>query len=707
MMNVRKNHTRPVLLAMTAVLMTVVYLSSGCSKNEDENKNKDGKSGDSSTPKEKVSKNIEALTGNHSKLVWFHYTGETSDAFGNGKQHQLMGIDTRDGEGVRKILEKKSNYSRPLISPDGKWIIYSNKHTERKGKKKYFKPKVHRVDWNGEKGEELGKGFAVDLWKDPETGKTWVYVANLIPSERASMFADKLERFLLDDPEKRELVWKKTKISIDNIQLSDDGKRASCLFPWPDVGVIDLEKGEHWRNQHGCWPSLAPDNSYAAWVFDGSHKALHLFGDRGKKLSVVNINDGPGMGGYEMYHPRWSNHPRFMTVTGPYKGPSIGKSGKNAQVYIGKFSKQLNSVESWVQVTKDKLGDHYPDLWVKGGVKVSLGKIDSSDISVVKPEAGVAKTWPSKPEGLLYLWQSAEAKNQITAGGAQRACKVMARQLARYGRHFELITGGGYFEADPDSSKEVGDQLSKGDIAFQLRLTVRDDAQTGLILSLEGLHLRQQESGELVLQTKGSAYSLGNVKAGEAVHLAASLQQGKWSLFRDGNALDVQTVDVGDGVKPVAEGMLIGDGKWDGVVEGLAMYGRSLSADEVAGDYAFWQSEAKKRKPATRVKLVGKLVAMTEVRSVEELDTYRRALLAYTYEVEKVVEGKYDQKKVLVNHWSIMDRKALSGIPRKLDQSYTLEIELLSEHPELTSERRWSDSFEVMDEYFDVTTPAP
>ncbi len=29
------------------------------------------------------------------------------------------------------------------------------------------------------------------------------------------------------------------------------------------------------------------------------------------------------------------------------------------------------------------------------------------------------------------------------------------------------------------------------------------------------------------------------------------------------------------------------------------------------------------------------------------------------------------------------------------------------EHPELTSERRWSDSFEVMDEYFDATVPAP
>ena len=58
-----------------------------------------------------------------------------------------------------------------------------------------------------------------------------------------------------------------------------------------------------------------------------------------------------------------------------------------------------------------------------------------------------------------------------------------------------------------------------------------------------------------------------------------------------------------------------------------------------------------------------------------------------------------------MNHWSIMDRKALSGIPRKLGESYVLKIEPLAQHPELTSERRWSDSFDVLDEYFDVTTP--
>lgn len=688
--------------AMVVALIAVIFLCSGCSRKADEDKEAKG----SAAPKKGISKKIETLTGNHSKLVWSRYLGKSDDVYVNGKTHQLWGIDTRDGLGVRAIVEKKSNYARPIISPDGKWIVYTNKHTERDGIKKSFKPIVHRVDWKGENGQELGKGFAVDMWEDPKTKKVWVYVANLTPTDRSSMYANKLERFQLDDPKKRELVWEKTKISVDNIQLSNDGQRASCLFPWPDVGVIDLAKNEYWRNQHGCWPSLAPDNSYVAWVFDGSHKSVHLFADRGKKLSVVNINNGPGMGGKEMYHPRWSNHPRLMTVTGPYKGPTIGKSGKYAEVYIGKFSKALKSIDSWVRVTDDSKGDHYPDLWVKGGDKVSLGKIGGAGQSTTDPKTELAKSWPTNTKGLIFLWENSKAQNQIMVGKSQRACGVEVRQRARFGRHFEMLAGGGYFEADSVSAKAIGVQIGKGEFAFQLRLTSNDHKQSGTILSYEGFQLRQEEPGELTLSAKGISYSMGNIKAGDPIHLAGSFQDEKWILYRNGNALETESIDKGDSGKTTAKGLGIGDGHWDGKVEGLAIYGRELKAEEVASDFANLKAKTLSRKPAHRVKLRGKLVEMTEVRGVEELDTYRRALLVYTYEVEKVIEGKYDQSKVFVNHWSIMDKEPLKSIPRKLGQTYLLEIEHLKEHPELTGERRWNDSFSK-DQYYDITTPAP
>lgn len=75
------------------------------------------------------------------------------------------------------------------------------------------------------------------------------------------------------------------------------------------------------------------------------------------------------MKGFEVYHPRWSNHRRFFTLTGPYEigrpgANLIGAGGPGVEVWIGKFAPDLKTVENWLQITHDRLGDFYPDLWV-------------------------------------------------------------------------------------------------------------------------------------------------------------------------------------------------------------------------------------------------------------------------------------------------------------------------------------------------------
>jgi len=469
---------------------------------------------------------------------------------------------------------------------------------------------------------------------------------------------------------------------------------------------MDLEKMEYWRNQHGCWPSLAPDNSYIAWVFDGSHKSVHLFADRGKKLSVVKLNDGPDMGGHEMYHPRWANHPRFITVTGPYIGPSIGKSGKEAEVYIGEFGEDLKSIKSWVKVTDNKKGDHYPDLWIKGGEKETLGKISGTESAAVDPVAVIAKTWPPNREGLYFLWEKADGQNQVGSGESQRMCGVEVRHRARFGRNFEMLTGGGYFEADAISSPLIAERLVDGDFAIQLQLSTHDPKQSGMILSTAEFQI-QQDANDLVFLTKEQGYSLGNMEANTPIHLAVSFRKGKWQFFRDGRIQISDSISKRmEAAKGVA-GLTVGDGKWEGQVNGLAVYGRGLTEGEAAASFASLGSIVMAGTAASnRIKLQGKLVEMTAERGVEELDTYRRALLVYTYEVEKIITGKFDQPKVYVNHWSIMDHKPLKSIKRELGKSYTLEIEPMNEHPELESERRWFDGL-ALEEHFDVTTPAP
>ena len=85
-----------------------------------------------------------------------------------------------------------------------------------------------------------------------------------------------------------------------------------------------------------------------------------------------------------VYHPRWSNHPRFLAVTGPYRvgggGNRIRGGGQGVEIYLGRFSPDHRRVEAWVQITANDSADFYPDVWID-------------------PAADVPASAPSEPGG--------------------------------------------------------------------------------------------------------------------------------------------------------------------------------------------------------------------------------------------------------------------------------------------------------------------
>ena len=82
----------------------------------------------------------------------------------------------------------------------------------------------------------------------------------------------------------------------------------------------------------------------------------------------MNINGAPGIDGYEVYHPRWSNHPRIIVMTGPYKvgaGPNrIAAGGREVEIYVGRFNPNYTAIETWWRVTFNDRGDFFPDVWI-------------------------------------------------------------------------------------------------------------------------------------------------------------------------------------------------------------------------------------------------------------------------------------------------------------------------------------------------------
>ena len=105
---------------------------------------------------------------------------------------------------------------------------------------------------------------------------------------------------------------------------------------------------------------MAPDNSYRYFSFNGNHKEIAIF-DAGKRnYRKISVTGGPGVGRSQVYHPRWSNHTRFLTVTGP-------AGGNNQEVLLGRFNVEFTKVEAWVQVSQNSKPDFYGDAWLESG----------------------------------------------------------------------------------------------------------------------------------------------------------------------------------------------------------------------------------------------------------------------------------------------------------------------------------------------------
>ncbi len=302
---------------------------------------------------------VESVTGGRTKAVWIQDVGDGSDTFGVGGQLVLMGFDTGDARGERAILDIPASYAKPLITPSGTRVIYGDR----------AEGTVMVVDWTGNNMRHLADGFPLAVWENPDDATEWVYIGS-DPDAGEEPSYRRIRRHRIDHPEDVELVWDQRPVNSDGFQVSRDGRMAAALAPWPDAGVLELPNGE-WRPLgNGCWTALARDDSHLFWYFDGQHRNLTMVDTEAEedRRWTVNINGAPGIDGFEVYHPRWSNHPRFLTMTGPYTvgggDNKIYGGGRGVEVYVGRFSADHTSVEAWTQVTANDAADFFPDVWI-------------------------------------------------------------------------------------------------------------------------------------------------------------------------------------------------------------------------------------------------------------------------------------------------------------------------------------------------------
>lgn len=662
---------------------------------------------------------VRALTGAPTRLTWVQDHGGGGDVFAEESNLILMGFDTEDGRGERVILSEPSNYSKPLLTRDGRRIVFSNKIENR----------IYRVDFDGRNRKRLADGFAIDVWNDPATGADWVYAKAAYDKLRGKN--DPIFRFRFDAPDRRETVWDATATDVDSFQVSADGTRAAGMFPWAHAGIADLT-ARRWRKfGDGCWTSLSPDNSYIAWVFDGPHRNVMMFDSSSSRSWSVCINQAERIEGYEVYHPRWSNHPRFMVMTGPYKvgggGNRILAGGEGVEVYIGRFGPELTSVEEWVRVSDNRKADFYPDAWVEGGEAVSVADAMAAHrdklIEQVAPTeaAGVrVDAWPLRMDGLVFLWENGRSANQIldAEGSMVRSCRVRLRGGARFGRFHDLdLESGAALAADVDDALLQACRASN-QLTVEVLVTAEKPTQAGparIVTFSSSASSRNftlgQEGDEFVLRlrTTGTGpnglppqVALCKVEAGRPTHLVVTYAPGLLAAYRDGKEVLTSAAVQGDFSNWEPHSLLLGDEQdggrdWAGRAECVAVYNRFVRPEEAAARFAALARRLRDRTPVVRVELEAELLEKTVAPDPQDLGEYPRTLVVYRYRL--AADGALGARgtEVLAAHWAILDRRTVPDIvDRVTGRLYKLDLEPFDRHPQLASERRF-DTTDTLD----------
>jgi hypothetical protein len=216
------------------------------------------------------------------------------------------------------------------------------------------------VDWNGANHRILGDGFALWPWRDPATGIEWVYASNAAGQDKGEF----VDRFQLDKPETRERMY--TGRLTNRLSLSADGTCAVSEFPWPDAGMLYFRTGQVDRKnfRQGCNTYMAPDNSYMVTVMNGAHDLVTLYKPDGSSRDVSVVPPGlkmkkngePGC----MWNPKWASDARHMVVAGPFANLGVD----HADIWLGQFAADFNSIAKWVQVSDNDFMDTYGYVWV-------------------------------------------------------------------------------------------------------------------------------------------------------------------------------------------------------------------------------------------------------------------------------------------------------------------------------------------------------
>ena len=128
-----------------------------------------------------------------------------------------------------------------------------------------------------------------------------------------------------------------------------------------------------------------------------------------------------------------------------------------------------------------------------------------------------------------------------------------------------------------------------------------------------------------------------------------------------------------------------GRSTWHGTLEGIAIYNRVLSAEEIRENAARQRRRLEARTEVPSWTLVVERTACSTVPTLEEIAPYREALAVCEYRVLETLNGEYDHPLARVAQWVIQDGKRIPLPPAGQGKGDQLIVERFQDNPQLES----------------------
>lgn len=301
-----------------------------------------------------ISSQLKTLTGKeHVKIVfsWHAQSLFGMPESGGSTSEKLLAYDSKTGL-IDTLQSKLANYQRPLITHDGKHIIY----TELESRESMGS--IYKINWEKDaKPELICEGFAGVLYYDETTKKEYAlfssgfsgnYPVNKVdinnPADITTIFNANLSKIVCPH-------W---------LCVSSDLKAIGNVWGWGVGGsiVYNINGSPLVDGNGGCWSTMPYDTSYRLIRLADGHDTWSVFGPKSGAASGIKIGDCTNPPDDAIEHLKFASYSKNILCM----ATGLGDSQKGGRITIAKLDSTLCKVLDFVTIDNSTTYG-FPDLW--------------------------------------------------------------------------------------------------------------------------------------------------------------------------------------------------------------------------------------------------------------------------------------------------------------------------------------------------------